>query len=148
LELGEELVEHKRKQTRFTEVHDGNKSPIKIVNPAARRLMGWSYYPDAYYVTKFAKKLIFEVIDAESPNEIISDYTQGVLCQAWGCIFITKREKLAEVSDVVTTVHDILKELNMRKVPHRDVFSLEATTASDRRGVKRELNAYLDRYWY
>jgi len=150
LELGEDLTRpSKRWKTRFTEVFDGNKTPIKIFNPITRRLMGWNYYPDAYYVTKVERKFIFEVIDRESTNEIVADYIQAVLSHAHAIIFVTKPDRAGEVKDIIETLNDILKEdLRIKKRPYRAVFAIDPNEFRDLRSVKRELNRYLERYWY
>ena len=111
IELGEDLTKSKKWKTRFTEVFDGNKNPIKIINQFKRRTIGWNYYPDVYYTTKVGKKFIFEIIDSETINEIIADYFQAVLSYAHAVMFIPTPERHGEVKDVVDTLDDLLKKI-------------------------------------
>ncbi len=109
LELGEDLTKSKKLKTRFTDVSDGNRKPIKIINPFVRRSIVWNYFPDVYYTTKVEKKFVFEVIDTERPNELIADYIQAVLSHAHAVIFITTPKILTDVKKIVQTLDDFLK---------------------------------------
>jgi hypothetical protein len=149
LELGENLTKSRKWKTRFREVFDGNKVPIKIVNPVTRRLIGWNYFPDVYYITKVERKFIFEVIDKESINEIIADYIQAVLCHAHAIIFIMPSEREAEVTDIVETIDSIFRyDLKIKKLPYKGYVPLYQGEYKDIKTVKRILNEYLEKYWY
>lgn len=123
--------------------------PIKVINPVPRRLMGWNYYPDAYYMTKVERKFIFEVIDTQNVNNVIADYVQAVLTHAYAIIFITEPNRLSEVKDIVETLKDILKEdLKIKKRPQHGVIPIDTKQFKDIKAIKRELNNYLEKYWY
>lgn len=102
-----------------------------------------------YYITKVERKFIFEVIDSESINEMISDYIQAVFAHAHAIIFITKPEREAEVNDAVTTINDILREdLKIKKRPYYGLLTIDPKEYKEAKAVKKELNKYLEKYWY
>lgn len=149
LELGDELTKKQIVKTRFEKVFDGNKYPIRIINPRRRQLMGWNYYPDVYYLTKVERKFIFEVIDKEADNDIIADFIQAILSPASHVIiFIAPKEKADEVWAIMDTVAEILKEeLNVKKLPYRELWEIDRKEIKDIKTTKKLLMEKL-KYWY
>ena len=146
IEVGNELV---KEGSRFRKVIDGDKVPIRILHPTKRKPVAITYKPDVYYQTKVERKFIFEVIDTESENEIITDITLAFLSpRSHVIIFIAPtEEKIKRIFDLMDVIYFKLTEdlgAEDKQLPYREVWKVpRGTPESVKRNVRKFLKPYL-----
>lgn len=107
----------KLQSKRFREVY-GSSEPIFVNHPKGK-FRPLVYYPDAQFVTKRGKRIIFEILDSEASKEdlIIADITLACLSPSISrIIFIAPTQKDQDrVERVATTIATNLANLAFPK---------------------------------
>lgn len=78
-----------KNQNKIKEIYRGSERPISLVDPRSKRVL--NYIPDAYFILRNNKKLIFEVLDSERKKQdiIVADVIRSFLAEnVDGLIFI------------------------------------------------------------
>lgn len=100
----------------YAEVFRDNR-PIHINHPTTRRQI--LYRPDAIYVTKFGKKILFEVLDDQlhDDNLIIADIIQSLITENVSRIlFVVPTENDQDkVRDLALTIYSRLVDMGVSK---------------------------------
>jgi hypothetical protein len=101
---------------RFREVIRDNR-PIHINHPTSKRQI--LYRPDAIFVTKVGKKVIFEVLDDQihDDNLVIADIIQSLISENVARIlFVVPTESdMDRVRDLAITIYSRLVEMGVSK---------------------------------
>lgn len=149
VKAGNELVEEK---TRFKKVY--KEKTIHIVHPTKKfKAPMINYNPDVVYETKVNQLFIFEIIDRESENEIITDLIQCILiknCHAF--IFIAKSdEEIDRIRDMYEIIKSILveeKNAGEKEFPYYNVWTIESSRIKDVKKLVKDIKNYYLKGWY
>ena len=106
----------------YAEVFRDNR-PIHINHPTTRRQI--LYRPDAIFVTRFGKKVLFEVLDDQlhDDNLIIADIIQSLITENVSRIlFVVPTESDQDkVRDLALTIYSRLVEMGISKRTLRSI---------------------------
>lgn len=123
ISLGNEL----REQKKIKNVHCGNERPLSLVDSRSKLVL--NYKPDAYFILRNNKKLIFEVLDTEEKKQdiIIADVIRSILVEnVDALIFIYPGSKSIETT-ILEALKTIYKGLVNKGVPTSELLSYKKT---------------------
>lgn len=121
--LGNEL----RNQKRIKNVYRGNERPLSIVDPRSKNVL--NYQPDAYFVLKNNKKLIFEVLYSEETKQdiIIADIIRSFLVENVDALILIYPGSESVEARIVAALTTIYKSLVYKGVPEAELPNLKKT---------------------
>lgn len=146
IELGDDWKTHKR----IRKVHRGSELPLSIVDPRSKLVL--NYQPDAYFILRNNKKLIFEVLDSEREKQdsIVADIICSFLVEnVDGLIFIHPGPESVEntVLEALKTIYKALinKGVHASELPNPKKTGprmISKTESKDDQKMRDKLNQY------
>jgi len=139
-------------QRKIRRVYRGSGRPLSIVDPRAKLVV--NYQPDAYFILRNNKKLIFEVLDSERVKQdvIIADVIRSFLVEnVDGLVFIHPGAASVEnrILEALITIYKglIRKGVDESELPNRKKtgpYLVTMEEAKNTREMKDKLTLYAD----
>ena len=139
-----------KKDKKIRDVFEGNKDPLSIVDPKSKSVV--NYQPDAYYLLKNNKKLIFEILDSEEKKQdiIIADIIRSILVEnVEGIVFIYSGKVKVEntIMESLKTMYKGLIKLGVStsKLPgdkYTAPYAITKVQAKNRKKIRGKLVEY------
>ena len=144
-------------QRKIKNVYRGNKRPLSKVDPRSKNVL--IYQPDAYFVLKNSRKLIFEVLDSEETKQdiIIADIIRSFLLENVDALILIYPGSESVEAMIVTALTTLYKSLVYKGVSEAELpnltktgpYSIKREEATSIERAKDKLTQYAneDKWW-